>query len=115
MQAIAVSMTPSKMTRSTNRPVTRTTPVAQTAPAPDDVVEYRSGNCPNSILAIGALLIVALLDLNFALWMLPAASQIAEWAGASLMNSIYVGIAGAGVALPVGIAVSICAWRRISR
>jgi hypothetical protein len=64
-----------------------------------------------------SVIIVTLLNLTCIAWVYPIASQLAEWAGISLLYSMIVGLGAMLVSIPVVVAATIliCARRRRMR
>jgi hypothetical protein len=61
---------------------------------------------------ITAIVLTVLLDITLVLWVCPIANQLAEWAGVSLLNAVYVGLGAMLGSIPVVVAVTILLWLR---
>lgn len=90
-------------------------PVAPAIPTQAvQAVQKTSGKQDRRLVPGCALLILALIDLNCVMWAYPTASQIAEWVGVPILNSIWVGLTAMAATIPLAVVVTIYAWRRIA-
>ena len=70
-----------------------------------------AGVVHRALVKISAFTIVALLDVTCILWVYPLANQIAEWAGASHLKAVHIGLGVLLASIPVIIALTLLAWR----
>ncbi len=112
------AITPSHMNALVSRSLDRSAaasshaPVAPSASLP--VVEYRRAKADRRWILGCAMVLLFLLDLNCVMWAIPAASQIAEWGGVPLLDSVWVGLSAMAATVPLTVAISIYAWRRMT-
>jgi len=72
----------------------------------------RAARLDRAIRRTVLVLLTALLDVTCVLWVYPVADQLAEWAGVSLLHSVYVGMIAMLASIPLVISATVVAWRR---
>jgi hypothetical protein len=81
------------------------------APAQPDASD-RAATIDRTLRPAAAVIVVALLNVTCVLWIYPLANQLAEWAGVSFLNAIYVGLGTMLGSVPFILAATILIWRR---
>jgi len=74
-------------------------------------VDYSAKKPSRTALIASVIIIIALFDIVCIAGTCPVAAQLAEWAGVSLLNSVYVGLVAMVVSVPVVLVANVLAVR----
>ena len=86
-----------------------------TLAATESLPVERASFTHRAMVQISSVIIMILLGTTCILWVYPAANQLAEWAGASYKNAIYIGLGAMLESIPFVLVAIILIWRRTAR